>query len=122
MKTPEGPNPLGFSIRYGELLRLGCSYLFIPVQPFAYVVANHTCYDRDKKRDDDIFHSAHLLSAGGSAANTEYHISWNSSTHIFLNIVEYPFAQRVNSNFFLIFHSPLDIFPKMMYICFNDLV
>ena len=48
----------GFLVRYGEPLRLGCCYLFIPVQPFAYVVANYTCYNRDKKSENKICHVA----------------------------------------------------------------
>ena len=48
-KTPEAAILWGFLVRYGELLRLGCGCLFIPIQPFVYVVANYTCYDRDKK-------------------------------------------------------------------------
>ena len=30
----------------------------ISVQPFAYVVANYTCYNRDKKSEDNISHEA----------------------------------------------------------------
>ena len=48
----------GFLVRYGELFRLGCCYLFIPVQPFAYVVANYACYNRDKKSENKICHVA----------------------------------------------------------------
>ena len=48
----------GFLVRYGEPLRLGCCYLFIPVQPFAYVVANYACYNRDKKSENKICHVA----------------------------------------------------------------
>ena len=48
----------GFLVRYGELFRLGCCYLFIPVQPFAYVVANYACYNRDKKSENRICHVA----------------------------------------------------------------
>ena len=65
----------GFLVRYGEPLRLGCCCLLISVQPFAYVVADHSCSDRNKKRDDKISHSTHLLSAGGSTASKAYHIS-----------------------------------------------
>ena len=48
-ESPQSGNSEGFLVRYGELLRLGCGCLFIPIQPFAYVVANYSCYDRDKK-------------------------------------------------------------------------
>lgn len=61
MATNENPQSCssgGFLVRYGEPLRLGCCYLFIPVQPFAYVVANYTCYNRDKKSENKICHVA----------------------------------------------------------------
>ena len=48
----------GFLVRCGEPLRLGCCYLFISIQPFAYVVANYTCYNRDKKSENNICHAA----------------------------------------------------------------
>lgn len=72
-KKNENPRAatLGFSVRYGELIRLGWCYLIVSVQPFAYVVADYTCYDRNKKRENDVLHTAHLLSAGGSAAGIE---------------------------------------------------
>ncbi len=49
LKTQRALILRGFLVRYGEPLRLGCCYLFISIQPFAYVVANYACYDRDKK-------------------------------------------------------------------------
>ena len=51
--------------------------LLLPVvsaQPFANVIANYTCYDRNKKCNDNFLHEAHLLSAGGSTATTAYRI------------------------------------------------
>ena len=57
-KPQRAPILWGFLVRYGEPLRLGCCYLFIPVQPFAYVVANYTCYNRDKKSENKICHVA----------------------------------------------------------------
>ena len=56
-KTPEGQVLWGFLALYGELFRLGCCCLFISAQPFAYVVANYTCYNRDKERYH-VFHRA----------------------------------------------------------------
>ena len=35
--------------------------LFIPVQPFADEVANHTCRNRDNKSDEKISHMTTLL-------------------------------------------------------------
>lgn len=55
-ENPRGGRLWGFLVRYGELFRLGCCYLFIPVQPFAYVVANYACYNRDKKSENRICH------------------------------------------------------------------
>ena len=49
-ESPQSSRSEGFLARYGELLRSGCRCLLISVQPFAYVVANHTCYDRDNKK------------------------------------------------------------------------
>lgn len=46
-----------FLALYGELFRLGCCCLFISIQPLAYVVANHTCCDRDNKRWNNIVHA-----------------------------------------------------------------
>ena len=57
-ESPQSCRSEGFLVRYGEPLRLGCCYLFIPVQPFAYVVANYTCYNRDKKSENKICHVA----------------------------------------------------------------
>ena len=48
-ESPQSCRSEGFLARYGELLRSGCCCLLISVQPFAYVVANHTCHDRDNK-------------------------------------------------------------------------
>ena len=57
-KTPEAAILWGFLVRYGEPLRLGCCCLLVSVQPFAYVVANYTCYNRDKKSENKICHVA----------------------------------------------------------------
>lgn len=40
----------------GEPIRSGCYCLFISIQPFAYVIANYTCYDRNKKTGEYFFH------------------------------------------------------------------
>ena len=42
-KAPRVATSGGFLARHGELIRLGCRCLSFTVQPFAYVVANHTC-------------------------------------------------------------------------------
>lgn len=55
-KNPRGCHLWGFLVRYGEPLRIGCCCLFISVQPFAYVVANYTCYNRDKKCGEQFCH------------------------------------------------------------------
>lgn len=54
---PQRWYPLGFSCSLGELLRLGCCCLLIPVQPFAYVGTNYSGDNRDKKRDDIVSHA-----------------------------------------------------------------
>ncbi len=69
----------GFLACYGKLIRSGCCRLFISVQPFANVVASYTCQHRDKECNY-VFHGHHLLSAGGSAASTSYHIFCHNST------------------------------------------
>ena len=56
-ENPRGGLPLGFSCSLGELLLLGCRCLLISVQPFAYVGTNYSCYNRDKKSDDEVFHT-----------------------------------------------------------------
>ncbi len=56
-ENPRGGLPLGFSCSLGELLLLGCRCLLISVQPFAYVGTNYSCYNRDKKSDDEVFHA-----------------------------------------------------------------
>ena len=48
-KSPQSASSGGFLARYGELFRLDCCCLSSAVQPFAYVVANYACYNRDKK-------------------------------------------------------------------------
>ena len=48
-ESPQSCSSGGFLARYGELFRLDCCCLSSAVQPFAYVVANYTYYDRDKK-------------------------------------------------------------------------
>ena len=48
----------GLLARHGELSHSGCCCLFFSVQPFAYVVANYTRYDREKKCGEDFFHMA----------------------------------------------------------------
>nr|DAP98220.1 MAG TPA: hypothetical protein [Caudoviricetes sp.] len=48
-EKPQSGHSGVFLARYGELVRLGCCCLFISIQPFAYVVANYTCYDGDNK-------------------------------------------------------------------------
>ena len=55
-KNPRGCHLWGFLVRYGEPLRIGCCCLFISVQPFAYVAANYTCYNRDKKCGEQFCH------------------------------------------------------------------
>ena len=55
-KNPRGCLLWGFLVRYGEPLRLGCCCLFISVQPFAYVAANYTRYNRDKKCGEQFCH------------------------------------------------------------------
>ena len=55
-KNPRGCHLWGFLVRYGEPLRIGCCCLFISVQPFAYVAANYTCYNRDKKCGEQFGH------------------------------------------------------------------
>ena len=72
-KSPQSASSGGFLARYGELFRLDCCCLSSAVQPFAYVVANYACYNRDKKCGENFFHGVHLLSAGGSTALIVYH-------------------------------------------------
>ena len=64
-KNPRGCHLWGFLVRYGEPLRIGCCCLFISVQPFAYVAANYTCYNRDKKCGEQLIlswtHTSFLL-------------------------------------------------------------
>lgn len=49
--VPNHKEPLGNAIPRGSFL--GCAVLTtISVQPFAYVVGNYTCYDRDQKRSN----------------------------------------------------------------------
>ena len=55
-KNPRGCHLWGFLVRYGEPLRIGCCCLFISVQSFAYVAANYTCYNRDKKCGEQFCH------------------------------------------------------------------
>ena len=55
-KNPRGCHLWGFLVRYGEPLRIGCCCLFISVQPFAYVAANYTRYNRDKKCGEQFCH------------------------------------------------------------------
>lgn len=57
-ESPQSCRSEGFLARYGELFRLDCCCLMSAVQPFAYVVANYTCYNRDKKSEDNIAHEA----------------------------------------------------------------
>ena len=57
-ESPQSGDSEGFLARYGELFRLGCCCLASAVQPIAYVVANYTCYNRDKKSEDNISHEA----------------------------------------------------------------
>lgn len=64
-EPPQSGRSEGVLVRHGELLRLGCGCLFVSIQPFAYVVADYACYDRDKKCGKCISHMAHPLSAGG---------------------------------------------------------
>ena len=71
-KSPQSASSGGFLARYGELFRLDCCCLSSAVQPFAYVVANYACYNRDKKCGENFFHGVHLLSAGGSTALIVY--------------------------------------------------
>ena len=72
-ESPQSCRSEGFLARYGELFRLDCCCLSSAVQPFAYVVANYACYNRDKKCGENFFHETHLLSAGGSTALIVYH-------------------------------------------------
>ena len=55
-RKPQRVPPLGFSCSLRRTDRLGCCCLFISVQPFAYVVANYTCYNRDKKCGEQFCH------------------------------------------------------------------
>ena len=66
--SPQSASSEGFLARCGELFRLDCCFLSSAVQPFAYVVANYACYNRDKKCGENFFHGIHLLSAGGLTA------------------------------------------------------
>lgn len=50
-ENPKSWHSWGFLARCGELLRIGCCCLIISVQPFAYVVTNHTCCDGNYKCD-----------------------------------------------------------------------
>jgi len=72
IENPRGCHLWGFLARYGELFRSGCRCLFISIQPFADIVANYTCSDRDKE-SYYVLHGTHLLSAGGSTAYLSYH-------------------------------------------------
>ena len=57
LETPlSGCQLWGFLVCYGELFRLDCCCLSSAVQPFAYVVANYACYNRDKKCGENFFH------------------------------------------------------------------
>ena len=71
-ESPQSCRSEGFLARYGELFRLDCCCLMSAVQPFAYVVANYACYNRDKKCGENFFHGVHLFSAGGSTALIVY--------------------------------------------------
>lgn len=74
-KIPRSCRSGGFLARYGELFRLGCCCLFISVQPFAYVVANHTRNDRDNKSWNNIVHktlTSFLLEARQLLKNTTH--------------------------------------------------
>ena len=55
-ESPQSCRSEGFLARYGELFRLDCCCLMSAVQPFAYVVANYACYNRDKKCGENFFH------------------------------------------------------------------
>ena len=55
-RKPQRVPPLGFSCSLRRTDRLGCCCLFISVQPFAYVAANYTCYNRDKKCGEQFCH------------------------------------------------------------------
>ena len=56
-KPPEVPlRGFSCSLRRANPFRLLLP--IISVQPFAYVVANYTCYNRDKKSEDNISHEA----------------------------------------------------------------
>ena len=55
-RKPQRVPPLGFSCSLRRTDRLGCCCLFISVQPFAYVAANYTCYNRDKKCGEQFGH------------------------------------------------------------------
>ena len=55
-KNPQSASSGGFLARYGELFRLDCCCLSSAVQPFAYVVANYACYNRDKKCGEQFCH------------------------------------------------------------------
>ena len=79
-ESPQSCNSEGFLARYGELVRLDCCCLVSTIQPFAYVVANYTCYDGDKKCDKNFFHRKHLLSAGGLTAFIVYHVLEKNET------------------------------------------
>lgn len=50
--SPEGADLWAVLARYGELILLGCCCLLISAQPFAYVVADYTRSDRNKKSGD----------------------------------------------------------------------
>jgi hypothetical protein len=60
-KTPES-RPLGFfySVSGGGLKPKADYQLFVSVQPFADVVGDYTCQNREKKRCE-YTHSVHLL-------------------------------------------------------------
>ena len=66
-ENPRESRSLGFSIPlwYGGLFhRLITDYLFLS-QPFADEMANHTCHDRNNKRNNYIFQAMHLPSVPG---------------------------------------------------------
>ena len=90
-KTPEAAILWGFLVRYGEPLRIGCCCLFISVQPFAYVVADYTCHNREYKVKEfyqNVTPSTVWLEMGNDMDEGHYRKIVNSSVYEVFTIFE----------------------------------
>ena len=71
-KPPEVPlRGFSCSLRWAKPFRLLLSV--VPIQPFANIVANYACRDRDKE-SVYVIYKYRLLSAGGATAVLFYHV------------------------------------------------